>query len=337
MTPLQEVKPMKYLITGASGFIGPHLISELTANGHFCRCLVRNPDKRNFPESRNVELVVGDVTQPETLTGIADRIDCLLHLATLGHMSNFTVPPEMFVSVNVHGTENIMHEALAEGVKRIVHCSSVAAMGICKDLPATEKSDCFPHHPYGKSKLKAEERVREMVAGKGLPASIVRFSMVYGPGDWRDLLKLTRLAKKGLFPKIGSRPKLTPLVHVDDAVKGILLAAEKGKPGEIYLISNEQSEPFDRIRLILQEALGVRRFPLYAPEWTALLLASMIEKTYALIGKTPPVARKNIESTIADRVFSIDKAKQELGFTPIVDPVAGLKATVRWYIENGWI
>jgi len=328
---------MKYLVTGASGFIGPYLVKKLNANGHFCRCLVRDPNKLQLAASSNVEIIAGDVTRSETLKGIAENIDCVLHLATLGHMSNFTVPPEMFLSVNVEGTENVMREALASGAKRIVHCSSVAAMGICKDNPATEESRCFPHHPYGKSKLKAEELIRSLVKNQRLPACIVRFSMVYGPGDWRDMLKLTRLAKKGLFPKIGNRPKLTPLVHVDDAVQGILLAAEKGTPGETYLITNAQSEPFDRIRLILQEALGVRRFPLYAPEWMALTMASLIEKTFTMFGKTPPVARKNIESTIADRVFLIDKARRELDFEPKVDPKAGIKETVRWYMENGWV
>lgn len=328
---------MKYLITGASGFIGPHLVRKLTSEGHFCRCLVRSPDKFKPGVDSNIEVVAGDVTRPETISGVADQMDAILHLATLGHMSNFSVPPEMFVSVNVHGTENIMHEAISAKVDRVVHCSSVAAMGICKDIPATEESECFPHHPYGKSKLEAEKRVREMVTTQGLKACIVRFSMVYGPGDWRDMLKLTRLAKKGMFPKIGRRPKLTPLIHVLDAIQGILLAADKGQVGETYLITNEASEPFDRIRLILQAALGVKRLPLYAPEWAALLAASVIEKTFTIVGKTPPVARKNIESTIADRIFSIEKAKHELGFNPIVDPVEGLTETVKWYQVNGWV
>jgi dihydroflavonol-4-reductase len=102
-------------------------------------------------------------------------------------------------------------------------------MGICSDVPATEESICNPHHAYGRSKLAAEKEVIRMVKEEDLPAVIVRFSMVYGPGDPRDMLKLTRLAKKGMFPKIGNRPKLTPLVHVNDAVTGLMLASEKGR------------------------------------------------------------------------------------------------------------
>jgi len=230
-----------------------------------------------------------------------------------------------------------MKEALRARVQRIVHCSTVAAMGICLDVPATEGSSCNPHHPYGRSKLKAEQKVQELIAEKALPAAIIRFSMVYGPGDTRNILKLTRLTKKGLFPKIGNRPKLTPLIHVDDAIEGLLLAAEKGRIGEVYLVTNEESLPFDNIRKILQQALVIKRFPLYVPEWAALTVASLSEKIFPVIGKIPPVSRKNIESTLADRVFSIEKATKELGFHPQVNPEIGLRETVEWYKGQKWV
>jgi len=328
---------VNYLITGATGFIGPHLIKRLIADGHTCKCLVRKGSEEKIPKINGMTILSGDITKPETLVGIADDADCLLHLATLGHMSNFTVTEKMFYEINVQGTINVMREALRAGVKKIVHCSSVAAMGICEEIPSNEKTKCNPHHPYGRSKLQAEAEVLKMVKEDNLPATIIRFSMVYGPGDPRDILKLTRMAKKGLFPKIGNRPKLTPLIHVQDAIDGLLLACEKGKAGEIYLITNRDSEPFDTIREIIQDALGLKKRAIYVPEWVALTMASLIEKAFTLIGKTPPVSRKNIESTIADRVFSIEKAARELGFDPKVDPAVGLKDTVLWYKKNGWI
>ncbi len=329
---------MKYLITGASGFIGPYLIQRLIELGHECRCLVRDNKKAaELEECYGVETVQGDITVPESLTGITDGIDVLFHLATLGHMSNFTVTETMFESVNVQGTMNIMAEALQTKVKNIVHCSSVAAMGICDEIPATEESPCHPHHAYGRSKLKAETKLLELVAETDLPAAILRFSMVYGPGDWRDMLKLTKFAKKGIFPKIGQRKKLTPLVHVKDAVKALLLASEKATPGEKYLITNSESVPFDELRQWILKGLGIRRFPLYVPELPALLMADLIEKLFLMLDKSPPVARKNIESTLADRVFSIEKAQRELGFHPSIDPETGIIETVQWYRENGWL
>ena len=328
---------MRYLVTGATGFIGPYLIRTLVSLGHTSRCLVRSESNTQILEDLGAELIKGDITKPETLSGIADGMDCVLHMATLGHMSNFTVTEPMFDKINVQGTVNVMKEASRAGVKRVVHCSTVAAMGICSEVPATEESECNPHHPYGRSKLRAEKEVMRMVAGNGLPASIIRFSMVYGPGDRRDILKLTRMAKKGLFPRVGNRPKLTPLIHVEDAVRGLLLAAEKGRPGEIYLITNRESEPFDKIRRIIQEALRVSRIPLYVPEWVALTIAAISEKMFSFLGKAPPLTRKNIESTLADRIFSIEKAERELGFDPQVKPEAGLKDTVLWYKKNGWI
>jgi len=328
---------MKYLITGATGFIGPHLVGKLVNDGHTCRCLVRNSSNVEALKELGVELAQGDITRADTLKGIADGMDRVIHMATLGHMSNFTVTESMFEAINVQGTQNIMAEALRAGSPRVVHCSTVAAMGICPDVPATEESSCNPHHPYGRSKLKAEQKVLELIAEKALPAAMIRFSMVYGPGDDRDILKLTRLTKKGLFPKIGNRPKLTPLIHVDDAVEGLLLAADKGRTGEVYLLTNQESLPFDKIRKILQQALAIKRFPLYVPEWAALFVASLSEKIFPVIGKTPPVSRKNIESTLADRVFSIEKAKKELGFHPRVNPEIGLRETVEWYKEQKWV
>jgi len=328
---------LKYLITGATGFLGPYLLERLVSEGHSCRCLVRPGSEIKITHHPAVEIVNGDVTKPETLTGIGKDMDYLLHLATLGHMSNFTVTEKMFETINVSGTRNIMAEALRAGIKKIVHCSSVAAMGICDDLPATEESVCNPHHAYGRSKLKAEKLVKTLVAEKKLSAAIVRFSMVYGPGDPRDILKLTRMAKRGTFPQIGNKPKLTPLIHAEDAVSGLLLAADHGRPGEIYLLTNKNSEPFDQIRKIIKKTLGSRRPTIYIPEFAALALATMIEKIFTLVGKTPPVARKNIESTLADRVFSIAKAQKELGFEPRIDPAKGLKETVIWYKEKGWV
>jgi nucleoside-diphosphate-sugar epimerase len=269
--------------------------------------------------------------------GIADGIDCLLHLATLGHLSNFSAGEAEFAKVNVDGALNVMRVALAAGVQKIVHCSSVAAMGICRDVPATEKSPCGPHHAYGRSKLRAEKEVLRMVVEQNLPATIVRFSMIYGPGDRRDILKLARMAKRGLLPRVGRRAKLTPLIHVQDAVEGLLLAARKGQTGQIYLITNRQSEPFDRIREIIQTALGAPQIPFYLPEWAALGVAAAIEKGFALLGKSPPVSRKNIESTLADRVFSIEKAHRELGFDPKIDVADGLTKTIAWYREQGWV
>jgi nucleoside-diphosphate-sugar epimerase len=290
-----------------------------------------------MPESPDIEIAEGDVTIPESLEGVAEDMDRLLHLATLGHMSNYTVTESMFRKINVQGAVNVMKEAMKSGVEKVVHTSSVAAVGIGNEIPVTEETPCNPHHPYGRSKLEGEKAVLEMARNENLPATIVRFSMVYGPGDWRDILKIVRMFKRGVYPKIGSRPKLTPLIHVRDAVEGLLLAAEKGAPGRIYQITNKRSEPFDKIVETIMDAMDVRKISIPIPEWTALAGASLVEKAFSLMGKTPPVSKKNIESTLADRVFSVQRAMDELGFAPSIDPEKGLRETVLWYKRHKWI
>jgi dihydroflavonol-4-reductase len=328
---------LHFLITGATGFVGPYLVEMLRGRGHECRCLVRSESRVGPLRELGAELVVGDVSREDSLLGVADGMDYVVHMATLGHMSNFAVPESRFEQVNVQGTLNVMREALRAGVKKVLHCSSVAAMGICSDLPATEHSECRPHHAYGRSKLEAEQQVLRLVEQKGLPAVIARFSMIYGPGDQRDMLRLARLVARGCAVKIGRKQKLTPLIHVEDAARGALLALEKGRAGEIYLITNEQSEPFDHILSAIQTALEIKRKSLYVPEWAALAGAAVVESLCRIVGKPPPVTYKNIESTLADRAFSVAKAQRELGFSTRIDPEAGIARTVRWYRRQGWV
>ena len=159
---------MRYLITGATGFIGPYLIRRLQAEGHFCRCLVRPQSDTSALAHTEAELVAGDITRADSIRDIAEGMDRVLHLATLGHMSNYVVTDRQFEAINVDGALNVMREALRARVPRVVHCSTVAAMGICPETPATEQSPCRPHHAYGRSKLKAEKAISAMIADEGL-------------------------------------------------------------------------------------------------------------------------------------------------------------------------
>ena len=132
---------MKYLITGATGFVGPHLIRKLISSGHSCRCLVRSSSRGKVQEEKGVEWVTGDITDKGSLEGMGEGMDGLFHMATLGHLSNYRVPDAMFREVNVMGTRNIMQEALRSGIPRVVHCSGLTHCLACNDscLPHTER------------------------------------------------------------------------------------------------------------------------------------------------------------------------------------------------------
>lgn len=328
---------MRYLITGATGFVGPYLVEQLTQRGHSCVCLARPASDVGRLRDLSAEIVFGDVAEPDTIYGIADGVDYAIHMATLGHASNFTADYSLFEKVNVWGTLNIANESLRAGVKKFIHCSSTAAMGICQEVPADEQSACLPHHAYGRSKLQAEKEILQRVELDGLNAVIIRFSLIYGPAEPKDMLFLARLAKRRLLPRIGTRTKLTPLIHIDDAVQGLLRAVEKGRPGQIYIITNERSEPFDEIVKIVRRSVGVSDAYVYLPEWLALSLGLLSEKLFPLLGLAPPVTRMNIVSMLADRVFSIAKAKEDLGFEPKVAVADGLNETIQWYVNRGWV
>jgi nucleoside-diphosphate-sugar epimerase len=128
---------------------------------------------------------------------------------------------------------------------------------------------------------------------------------------------------------------LTPLVHVGDVVEGIILAGERGIPGETYLVTSENSFELDTIRELVLEALGINRLHPYVPTALAKAGAIGMESLARVFGFAPVVTYRNIESTVADRVFSISKAKKELGYSPKKDLREGIKETVAWFQEQG--
>ncbi len=174
-----------------------------------------------------------------------------------------------------------------------------------------------------------------MVHTDHLPASIIRF-------PWSTPRRLAGHAQagpavqKGLYPKVGNRPKLTPLIHVRDAVAGLILAYEKARIGQVYFLTNESPEKFDDIRQYIARGLGMKRPVLYVPEWMALAGASLIETVCRFAGKVPPVTRNNIRSTLADRVFH-GKSVSDLGFATRIPADQGIIDTVKWYRQQGWV
>jgi nucleoside-diphosphate-sugar epimerase len=208
-------------------------------------------------------------------------------------------------------------------------------MGLIKNPVVDETDPCEPSTPYQKSKYKSEQVIREYWIEHGFPSIILRPCMIYGTGGAGEFLKFCRLIKRGLFPKIGRGKNLTPIVHVKDVVQAALLSLDKGKPGEIYLITSKESYELATIRALIAKYLGVKKPYFYVPTSLALPGAYCLETLAMLLNFTPVVTSKNIRSTVTDRVFSIKKAEQHLGYKPVVDLSNGIKETVAYYVDSG--
>lgn len=325
---------MRILVTGGTGFIGGYFVPMLLKEGHQVRLLVRNEAKARKQFGDKCEYHVGDVTNKDSLKGCCEGIDIVFHLVAksgneLPSKENF----DTFRKINVGGTENIIAEC--GKVKKFIYVSSTAAMGLVKDNPITEKSKCDPYLPYQVTKFEVEELIRKKCK-EGFPGIIVRPTKVYGINEPNySYLTLAKLVKKGMFFKIGNGHNYTSNVYVADFAQSLVKLVNNGVIGETYIITSEDSIDFIESGRIIAEELGVKLRVIKAPAWFMVFAATVEERLFTLVGKTPIVTKRNIQMTIHDRVYDISKAKSEIGYKPEMTMEKGIRTVIRWYKEKG--
>ena len=324
---------MNILVTGGTGFIGRHLVKELISIGSSCRLLIRpTSDTSRLNGIEGIELWKGDLTQPQTLAGIAEGVDYVFHLAAEGHVSAMSEEAfNKFTRVNVDGTKNLLTECRGHKLNKFVHFSSTAAMGLIKKKIVNESDTPSPVTPYQKSKLKSEQVALQLNKDFGIPTVVVRPCMIYGINGKGEFYKICQLMRKGMFPRVGLGRNLTPLIHVKDVVQGAVKAAENGIPGEVYLLSSDHSIDLNEMRYFIMEAWGTKSIYPYVPVRFMFFVAWCFELLAKLNGKAPIVNSQNVASTVWDRQFSIEKAKRELGYSPSINFREGILETVNWF------
>ncbi|NTU43281.1 MAG: NAD(P)-dependent oxidoreductase [Nitrospirales bacterium] len=319
---------MKALITGATGFIGSHLVEALIREGFEVTCLVRDSSNLRSLEGLPCRLVTGDCTDRRSLDSIAD-FDYIYHLAGLTKASS----EEEFSAANVRGTENILDAALRRSphLKRFLYLSSLAAAGPCSDgTPLREEIPMKPVSHYGKSKGEGEKIVLSMAAN--IPVTVIRPPAVYGPRD-KDLLVLCRMVKGGFAPSMGRCSY--SFIYVDDLVSGIINASQSANAeGEIFYLSDGSLYSQDEIVDAIAEAVGKRPFRVPVPRSVMPLIGFLSEKMrWAQIINTDKIR----EITHPHWVCDTSKAVRMLGFEPKVKIKEGVKWTVDWYRIHQWL
>lgn len=330
---------MKVLVTGASGFLGGHLTEELVSRGYSVRALVRATSDTRLLRELGVELVVGDVTKPETLGPAMRGVDAVVHLAAY---YTFFGKKELYELVNVRGTEWVARAALDSGVRRFVYCSSTEAIGPVKNPPGDERTPLNPQFEYGRSKARAE-RVVESLAGEGLEYTIIRPSGIYGPRNVDDVAYwfITSYVKGGLASKvkIGSGENLVQFAHVKDVVQGFVLALEKeAAVNQVYIVSEDRWYTYNQVYQILHELSRKGPPRVKLPPALAKLLLAPLELYDIATGEGNLMHRTAlVDSVTVDRAYSVEKAKRELGYRPKYDLRSGLRETIEWYREHGYL
>jgi len=323
------------LVTGASGFVGSAVARALVARGDDVRVLLREQSPRKNIEGIDCRVVIGDMRDAKSMTRAMDGVRHVFHVAADYRL--WAKDPMEIVRNNLEGARAVMEAARTTGVERIVYTSSVAAL---KPV-AGEAADETSRHDertvigaYKKSKL-AAERLVERLAGEGLPVVIVSPSTPIGPRD----IKPTPTGRIIVEAANGKMPAFVDtglnLVHVDDVAAGHLLALDKGRIGENYILGGEDVRLRDMLSLIAPltgrkpPRLRLPRAPLYSLAFGAEALAR-------LSGKEPFLTVDALKMSKYRMYFSSAKAKAELGFQS--RPFArGIEDAVSWFRQAGYI
>ncbi|XAO71396.1 MAG: hopanoid-associated sugar epimerase [Acetobacteraceae bacterium] len=318
-------------VTGATGFVGSAVARQLSARGYRLKLLVRNAANRANIADFKAEIVTGDLLSPQSYAHALKGCRYLFHVAADYRL--WVPDPTKMMRANVEGTRQLMLAALQHGVERIVYCSSVAALGLTKDgRPADETTPVSEHDIIGVykwSKYRAEQEVLRLVLERQLPAVIVNPSTPVGPCD----IKPTPTGQM-IRDMIGQRmPAYVDtglnIVHVDDVAHGHLLALEKGKIGEKYILGGENLM-LDRFFSLIGEVACVKVPKIKLKQSWLVPVAIISEWLSRGFGTTPRVTRETLAMSHKKMFFSSLKAQQHLGYAPRAAREAVIEA-VAWF------
>ena len=325
------------LVTGATGFVGPHLVSALVAQGRRVLCLVRDVRRAAALAGPGVAVRALELMEGNALATAMQGVERVFHLAGGGKVS--TASDEGLRALrdaNVGPLEAVLRTARSSRVKRVIHFSSISAMGVQLGQRLDEDTPCRPSTPHEIAKYESEQ-VALNACRDGLSVVILRPSQIYGPGDERsEIRKLVRLARRGAIPMFGGGEGRVPWVYVSDVVDAALAAAERDvKPGRTYIVSDSDSYRFADVVEHIGRALGRGRAGVTIPTLLAWPAVAAVEVLTRAVGFEPPFTRHRLASMTGKRLVSIDRARREHGFSPKVGLEEGMSRTERWYVSKG--
>lgn len=323
---------MKALVTGATGFVGSHLVEALLERGYEVSCLVRESSPLRWIDWSRVNLMKGDVLDEASLAKAVEGVDYVFHLASATKGTD----AKRFDSINCEGTSRLLNAVARTNpkVKRVVHVSTLWAAGPGEDhRPLTEDSPCRPLSAYSKSKLAGERVAREYMGQ--LNITIVRPCSVYGPRD-TNWLGFFRMIKKGLSIQLGSKERHQNLIHVRDLARGIILAAESEQArGETYFLASPKTYSWGELCRTASNVLNNKILQIRIPETILFVTAVVIETLNNLVGTPRYMERAKMTEMVHPYwVCDTSKAEKHLGFHCNVVLEEGFKETLRWYQEN---
>jgi nucleoside-diphosphate-sugar epimerase len=339
---------VRVLVTGVTGFTGGHLAKALMARGHEVRALVRKPEEVSFAArgpgdttrsaadiGSGLTLVTGDLRDRASLDNATDGVDVVYNIAAIYRQAG--LPADTYRAVNATAVGDLVSAASRGGVRRVVHCSTVGVHGDVEHPPANEDAPLGPGDVYQITKLEGERLGRETGEKLGIEVTIVRPSGIYGPGD-RRLLKLFRGVARRRWATLGSGEIYYHLTYIDDLVEGFQLCGEHpAAANRTYILAGGEVTTLNQLVKRVATAARVPAPRLHLPVWPFWTAGALCEAIAAPFGIEPPIYRRRVDFFTKSRAFDIARARQELGYDPQVGLDEGIRRTLDWYREHGWL
>ena len=324
---------MTILVTGAAGFLGSHLTALLAGRGGQTRALV-HPRGTRAGRRRPASMS----TPPTSPTGLPSPPPwtgwTACSIARRGPARGD--PPAEYHRVNVAGLETMVRAAMAAGVRRFVHVSSITVHGNDVHGAADENSPLRSEpNPYSQTKVAGELLLRRMIRDEGAPVTIIRPGWIYGPGDTASFGRFATMIADGRMIVIGAGRNHIPLAYVGDVAEGMLLAAAAEQAaGRAYLLLNDEPVTQHEFLAAIAAELGAAAAAAI-PYRAGVLAGGVAEMAWKLARReqAPPVMRYGLQLLGGENRFSIARARHELGFSPVVGYAEGVRRGIAWYRE----
>ena len=327
------------LVTGGTGLLGSHIVEQLRKRAMPVRVLVRPGSDRRWLETQDVEFIEGDITNASSLARACEGVDAVYHSAAkVGDWG----PWEDFQRITIDGTQNIVDAAIAAGVRRFVHISSISCYGYhTRDIEVDETFELgyklYKWAYYSRSKIAAERIVWKAHKEGKIEVTVIRPAWIYGPRDRTTIARLVRMIKGRKAKILGPGDNRLNVVYAGNIAEGAITAA--GLPeanGEAYNCSNDgditQREYFD----LLAKAMGMPPIKKHAPYKAAYFAGFVLEVLGHLFRsqKPPFITRYAVWLMGRRSYFTAKKARRELNWKPTVTYDVGVPMTVRWYLDQ---
>jgi len=316
---------MKLFITGATGFVGQGIVNRMSLDGHEMTTLLLPEEE--IPAWGSVRCIRGDITRPETLVNAMEGMDAVIHLAGA---VGYGVSWKECRRLNVTGTDNVVRFAVLSGVRRFIHMSSVSVYGRVWGKPLNEESPMKKiNDPYGDTKIEAEKIVRAYEKKGELDLTVIRPTMIYGPGDRLFLPKLIENLNTGRARIIGKGEHAVDAIHVKDAADFVgLILKRPDTIGRTYNLNHPDNPAWKEFIAAVAVALGVRVPDRHIPYHLAMVLAGFLTLASRLTGKPPRVTRYGVRNVGRPYFYSTHRMTHEIGFQPKIGLIDGIRECV---------